>query len=744
MKPKKLEFLAILCFAFMLLIPRFPFETLQPEFTNTIYDDSLAAGWLNWSWATTDLAVSSPVHSGSHSIGVTFGAWQGFFLHNAAVDTTGTTTLRFYEHGGATGGQKMNVYMNLEVNGSAQTGPAVALPLPPANNWAEVQIPLSMLNPQNRTITGITWQDTTGGGQPTFYIDDIALTSPQDPNGPQLSAGSLTPQALPADSLTTLAVRAYADDPQGAADLSEVTVDASSLGRGIVAMDDDGHSNDGASGDGLYGVVLTAAVGTPAGEKHLLVQATDKAGHQTSLAMGTLVVLSSPGGSIPLSLPQRIGWGSNAWSETPGQDWQVNSGVPWDYVYQYITYGWESWGGDFVSRFVHQAWDKHYVPMVVIYMLLAVPPNCGEGGSCYAQKLQNASTVQSYLDSLQRAAQEASGSKPVIFNIEPDFYGYMQQLSNSSGRPAGVIPDDPASFPVALNKSGYANNLAGFGRYLVDLIHSTAPNVLVAPMASVWATNSDPQSVTDSAAVQMGQRTAVFIDAMGGAQSDLMIVEWSDRDAGSGLRPWWDDTDHTTPRPTRAILWENAVSRTSNKRLLLWQMPVGNMSLDNTPTHYQDNRAAYVFSHQRDLFDAGIFGVLFGGGNGDMTQVDTDGGFVAAQGTTTYAPPAAPVGLAAASINGPLVNVHWNENSEPDLWKYRLSYQLTPGGAVQSIDVGRRNAYTLLLPTSGTWVIRVSAVDAMGNTGAPSASLLVTTNQDASHIYLPVVRHSIP
>ena len=81
MKPKKLEFLAILCFAFMLLIPRFPFETLQPEFTNTIYDDSLAAGWLNWSWATTDLAVSSPVHSGSHSIGVTFGAWQGFFLH---------------------------------------------------------------------------------------------------------------------------------------------------------------------------------------------------------------------------------------------------------------------------------------------------------------------------------------------------------------------------------------------------------------------------------------------------------------------------------------------------------------------------------------------------------------------------------------------------------------------------------------------------------------------------------------
>ena len=35
----------------------------------------------------------------------------------------------------------------------------------------------------------------------------------------------------------------------------------------------------------------------------------------------------------------------------------------------------------------------------------------------------------------------------------------------------------------------------------------------------------------------MGQRTAAFIDAMGGAQADLLVVEWSDRDAGSGLAP---------------------------------------------------------------------------------------------------------------------------------------------------------------------------------------------------------------
>ena len=294
----------------------------------------------------------------------------------------------------------------------------------------------------------------------------------------------------------------------------------------------------------------------------------------------------------------------------------MNSGVPWNYVYQYITYDWyvNGWGGNFVGRFVNQAWSKGYVPLISVYMILELPPTCGESATCYATKLQNATAVSTYLAALQEAARQAQGTHPVIFHLEPDFYGYMQQLSNSDERPAGVQPDDPSSYPVALNVAGYPNTLAGFGRRMVDVIHATAPNALVAPAASMWATNGDPNSVTVSQVISMGQRTAAFIDAMGGAQSDLLVAEWSDRDAGSGLRPWWDDTNLTLPRPTRAILWENALSAAAHKRLMLWQMPVGNMSLDNTCDHYRDNRAAYAFQHPRDLFDAGVFAVLFGGG----------------------------------------------------------------------------------------------------------------------------------
>jgi hypothetical protein len=273
---------------------------------------------------------------------------------------------------------------------------------------------------------------------------------------------------------------------------------------------------------------------------------------------------------------------------------------------------------------------------------------------------------------------------------------------------------------------------------MVDLIHAAAPNALVAPMASMWATNADPQSVTDAEAISMAQSTAAFIDGMGGAQADMLIVEWGDRDAGSGLRPWWDDTDMETPRLTRAILWENALSHASGKRLLLWQIPVGNMALDNTCDHYRDNRAAYAFNHPRDLFDAGVAGLLFGGGANCMTGVDTDSGFVAAQGAIAYAAPAAPGGLTAGLLSATSLLARWNESSEPDLWGYRLRYRKGTQGAWTTVDAGRRNSLQLDLPDSEPWQLTVAAYDAMGNESAPSAPILVVDGP--TKVFIPLTR----
>lgn len=712
-----------------------------------IYADGLAASWVDYSWATVNLQAGAPVHAGAHSIAVTYGAWQGLFLHHPGVSTAGFSKLRFFIHGGGAGGQQLNLYAVRASDGQNEHGPSVAITPPGANSWSQAEVALTSLGAANTTITGLVWQDATGGSQPVLYIDDIALVSDESPDGPLLSNAGLRPRALPADGSTATVARVQVSDPQGAADIAGVTLDASALGRGVVALRDDGRSNDGAAGDGVYGAALSVAPGTPRGEAALLITARDQAGHSASLTLGAFEVLGPPGGSIPAGLPQRLGWGTNEWSETPGQDWQVSSGVPWDYVYQYITYEWYSdpghWGGNFVGRFVQQAWAKGYVPVISAYLMLGTPPTCGESPSCYAQKLQNAGAVSSYLAALQMAAGEAKGSKPVIFQIDPDFYGFMQQYKYSSGQPN---PDDPSSYPVALNVAGYPNNLAGFGKRVVDLVHQTAPNALVGLQASKWATNADPNNVTAAETPQLAQRTAAFLAAMGGDQADLLFVEWSDRDAGCTSLPecqppraWWDVTNRNLPRPTRAVLWENALSAASGKRLILWQVPAGNMGLNNTCDHFQDNRAAYLFQHPRDAFDSGVIAVLFGGGAGCSTNASTDGGQIAAQGKLAYDPPAAPTGLSAVSAGGATVLLRWDESGAPDLWGYRLRYQ-QGGGQPLTIDLSRANRHGLLLPAAGSWSISVAAYDAQGRLGPYSAAVAATTSAGARMQYVPLAR----
>ena len=722
-----------------LLTPVFP-TFAAPK---VIYDDALASGWADWSWAAVDLQAAAPVHGGTRSIAITFDAWQGLYLHHTGLDTTGFSALRFYLHGGSGGGQQMNLFVTTLEGGSEVNGPSVSITPPAAGAWSEVNLPLSQVGAEGKLIAALTLQDATGGTQPTFYLDDIALVSAEHPDGPLLSADELRPRALPTDGSTYAVVRLQVSDPQGLADIDSVTLNLSNLGIADLPLYDDGRSNDAAAGDGLYGAALALPASITPGEYSLTFQAVDQAGHQAVLPGGALVALGAPGGQIPAPLPQRIGFGSNAWDETPGEDWQVNSGVPWNFVYQYITYDWyvNGWGGNFVNRFVNQAWSKDYIPAISVYLMLDTPPSCGESAACYAQKLQNASTVQTYLAALQQAAQEAQGSKPVIFHLEPDFYGFMQQYSNSDPTPPGITPDDPSSYPVALNITGYENNLAGFGKRLVDLIHETAPNALVAPAASMWATNRDPNSASAAEAIDMAQRTAAFIDAMGGVEADLYFVEWSDRDAGSGLRPWWDDTDHELPRPSRAILWENTLSRAAGKRIVLWQVPLGNMSLDNNSSqHYRDNRVAYIFRHLRDLADAGVTAVLFGPGSAEMTHVDTDGGFFAAQGAIAYAAPPTPSGLQAGSAAGASVPLWWQEITQPDLWGYRLFYRLADGGPTYTLEASRRSAVQFILPQPGGWQVQIASYDALGQLSPLSSAIAVSTDQPALQVYLPLVR----
>jgi alpha-N-arabinofuranosidase len=151
----------------------------------TIYSDSLAAGWQDWSYACTrNFTNTSPVHSGSNSISVTItGAYGGLQLGHADMTNTNYGSITFWLNGGPSGGQLLQMYGLLDVTGTnVVQGARYALNTPLANAWQQYTVPLGALGVANATnFTGFAIQDYSGSSEPIFYVDDIQLVSAMAP-----------------------------------------------------------------------------------------------------------------------------------------------------------------------------------------------------------------------------------------------------------------------------------------------------------------------------------------------------------------------------------------------------------------------------------------------------------------------------------------------------------------------------------------------------------------------------------
>jgi hypothetical protein len=149
----------------------------------TIYDEALAPGWQNWSWATVDFASTANANTGAVSIAVTPAAWSALYLRSAdaPVDTNGYLNFTFYVHGGTTGGQTIQVVA--VVNDLPQPGFRVASPT--AGSWQKITVPLAALGADNRTdVNGFWIQQGSGVDDPTFYVDTVVLESGVPPTPP--------------------------------------------------------------------------------------------------------------------------------------------------------------------------------------------------------------------------------------------------------------------------------------------------------------------------------------------------------------------------------------------------------------------------------------------------------------------------------------------------------------------------------------------------------------------------------
>jgi len=164
------------------------------------------------------------------------------------------------------------------------------------------------------------------------------------------------------------------------------------------------------------------------------------------------------------------------------------------------------------------------------------------------------------------------------------------------------------------------------------MVRKYAPNARVGLHGSPWGTkisvlsNSSPSLDVPGEARKLGQ----FLKALGAADSDFVVVDASDRDAGYyqsiGQDVWWDDTNATLPNFRQAFVWAKALAEEVGKPIIWWQLPVGNMAQANAADHWKDNRVDYLFAHVDEVAAAHGVAMAFGSGMGGQTTPSTDGG----------------------------------------------------------------------------------------------------------------------
>jgi hypothetical protein len=263
--------------------------------------------------------------------------------------------------------------------------------------------------------------------------------------------------------------------------------------------------------------------------------------------------------------------------------------------------------------YVRESIAAHMIPVLTYYQLLQSKPAVG---SSEMQKdlsnLRNPATMRAYWNDyrlLLRRVAGAAGRHLAIIHIEPDLWGYLEQAHATA-------------------------TARSFARKLIALRDRLAPHVLLAWHLSVWGTGEDPTYSKPSLAHMgvLAAKSATFYKALH-AHFDLVFNDVTDRDAGfyqyveGNPHTWWGPADF---RRLNAYL--AGFTRRTHTGVVLWQLPLGDTMLNNTWGHYRDNRLQWWLDdpsgpHLRATRNAGVIGLLFGGGAAGTTSDQTDGGF---------------------------------------------------------------------------------------------------------------------
>lgn len=171
-----------------------------------IYDEALRNGFQDFSYGGgSTFGSTDQAHSGSVSI--RFAGGSGGSAFNALsffVDPDLTTatypTLRFWVHGGASGGQQLYFFLqhDNQIVAQAQLDPYIAGGSIAAGSWREVVVPLTTgaLN-YSGAFDRIDIQSDSANAQPVLYIDDVVLSPPAIPPSDAIFRNGFDSAGLP-------------------------------------------------------------------------------------------------------------------------------------------------------------------------------------------------------------------------------------------------------------------------------------------------------------------------------------------------------------------------------------------------------------------------------------------------------------------------------------------------------------------------------------------------------------------
>jgi len=247
------------------------------------------------------------------------------------------------------------------------------------------------------------------------------------------------------------------------------------------------------------------------------------------------------------------------------------------------------------------------VPMWSYYVLKST--GGGENGAML-KAIKDTTLLKRYLSDWRFFLQTVGNDK-VLLHVEPDFWGFVRGLNS-----------DPHAVPAQVKAANatdcgwYEDSASGLGRCLIAMARRYAPNAKIGLHASPWN-----YGVTGDAEV-----TAKLMLELGAADADFIVTDPSDRDAAwaevyEGKDKWWNDQRFRT-----YLAWSKTLSEKVGVPTVMWQIPLGTMSQNNTTNHWKDNRVDTLFPNINDVAGAHVAGLMFGAGHGECTAPATDGG----------------------------------------------------------------------------------------------------------------------